>query len=422
MSLMSELEEILLKKARTFMIEEASTIRHVEQLLTLPCYNIKEISEVDSGKIKTLLNINNIKELAEIDIDNAKGKIKEAKWDFSTFEKWVIAAKIITRISNYEVSESKKISLLGLENAGKTAMREVILRKYKGSPSLFNKILRKLQPTKGVERENISILDANLQLWDMGGQETYRENYLREPERFLLDIEVIIYVIDVQDNEKYNQTIEYLKKLAATFRALNQGPFFLICYHKYDPEFLGEKYKEWMENSWNIIQGILDEYDFPRKRFTTSIFDDITIFNVFSEALKIVSDYNVGKIINKILEKHAQEAGLQNLILISENGMELGEYIKGGADNSEELEQLYQFAVHTLNSINQLGEIDKLMRNKKYIKSILYTFYADNANFLMNRVLLFDRSIYVATMDPKKKELDIGFTRGLLPWLTNLFT
>ncbi len=419
---MNDAEEILLKKALMFLNEEVEQPTGIEDLLSLPCYYLEEISDEDSGKLKALMNINNIRELAEVDLDQQREKIIKNGWKYSEFEKWVLSARIIARIANYDVSSGKKIALLGLENAGKTAIREVILRKYKGTNSVFQKIIQKLQPTKGIERKVISVLDNDLQLWDMGGQESYRANYLREPERFLMDIDVIIYVIDIQDSKRHNQAIEYLRQLATTFRALKQTPYFLVCYHKFDPDLQDkERYREWIQNSWKVISLILDETEYPRKMHITSIYDDVTIFKLFSDALMIVADFNVEQILNKILEKKAQEEGLNNLILIDDNALKLGEYFKDTETNLKLKDRLYQFAIQTINVINQLSELNKEMKEKKYIKSVHYSFYTNNESFVINRILLFSKSIYLAYFHPKGKELDMKFTRSLMPWLSNLF-
>ena len=419
---MNETEDFLLKRALTFIKAEIEQPQSLDELLSLPCNVLHEVSEQDSQKLKTL-NINNIIELAEFDFDTQKDAIRQSKLSISTFERWMLAARIISRISNYEIKGTKKIALLGLANAGKTAIRQVILRKLHVNTSVFEKIMRKLQPTKGVEREKIPIADADLQLWDMGGQETYRENYLKEPERFLLDIEVVIYVIDVQDSKKHNDAIEYLRKLAATFRTLNQKTYFLVCYHKFDQDIQqDQKYQEWIQNSWEVISGFLEEYKYPRKFFTTSIFQDFSIFNVFSEALKITVDYNIEKVINKLIAKYAQETDLQNLLLLDSNGIKLGEYINSKEENLDLLNQLYQISIPILQSISQINVLNESMKNKRFIKSILYNFIPGNMNLIISRVLLFDKSMYLITSHPEKTELDTQFTNSLMPWLSNLFT
>ncbi|MHA1266495.1 MAG: ADP-ribosylation factor-like protein [Candidatus Helarchaeota archaeon] len=420
---MIDVEKKLLQKALGFFKNEVSEPRTLEDLSSLPCYTLKGITEEISGKLRADLNITNIQTLANYDHIKNKELLKKLGFNIFNFEKWVLAARVITRISNYEVTETKKLALLGLENAGKTAVREILLRKYKGNTLIFDKILRKLQPTKGIEREEFSILDNPIQLWDMGGQEIYRDNYLKEPERFLLGINVVIYLIDVQDKEKHNQTIEYIKQLASTFHTIQDHPVFLVCYHKMDPDIENkQKYWDWIENSWKIISLVLKEHGFKSQRFVTSIYDDITIFKVFSEALKVAADYDIGRMINALLAKYAQETKLDNLILFDSNGLKLGEYIQNDRNLGGLLELIYQFAIYTLHSINQIVALDPSIKMKTHIKDVTYTFYAEKRNFLMTRLLLLDRSLYLATFHLKKIELDTSYIKKLLPWLSNLFS
>jgi len=46
-------------------------------------------------------------------------------------------------------------------------------------------------------------------LWDFGGQIDHREEYLKEPEKYFFGINLVIYVIDIQDTERYDESIEY---------------------------------------------------------------------------------------------------------------------------------------------------------------------------------------------------------------------
>lgn len=156
---MNEAEDFLLKRALTFIKAEIAQPKSLNELLSLPCNVLNEVSEQDSQKLKAI-NVNNIKELAEFDLNTQKHVIKQSKLSISNFERWMLAARIISRISNYEIKGTKKIALLGLANAGKTAIREVIFRKLNTNTSVFDKIIRKLQPTKGVEREKIPIANA----------------------------------------------------------------------------------------------------------------------------------------------------------------------------------------------------------------------------------------------------------------------
>ena len=54
-----------------------------------------------------------------------------------------------------------------------------------------------MYPTKNIERT--TLVEKNVVVWDFGGQETYRNEYLADPESYLSSISYAFYVVDVQD-------------------------------------------------------------------------------------------------------------------------------------------------------------------------------------------------------------------------------
>ena len=97
---MSKSNDLLLKKVSLFLNTDAKNIESMEQLSFLPCESIKEISATDSEKLRIQMNISMIKELAEIDLQMNEAEISQAGFDLFSFEKWVIAARIITTMES----------------------------------------------------------------------------------------------------------------------------------------------------------------------------------------------------------------------------------------------------------------------------------------------------------------------------------
>ena len=50
-------------------------------------------------------------------------------------------------------------------------------------------------------------------IWDFGGQEGYRKEYLDNFEKYLTGANKIIYVIDVQDSTRYDLALEYMENV-----------------------------------------------------------------------------------------------------------------------------------------------------------------------------------------------------------------
>lgn len=125
--------------------------------------------------------------------------------------------------------ESVKILLIGLDNGGKTSILKC-LKGIKGI-SAFNS----LSPTRGLEIERFEALDSKYAIWDLGGQQSYHEEYFNDLENILRGTKKIIYVFDVQDVKRYNIAIDYLNKMMSGIKNLNDIDFSIFL-HKYDPD------------------------------------------------------------------------------------------------------------------------------------------------------------------------------------------
>lgn len=124
---------------------------------------------------------------------------------------------------------SKKILIMGLDNAGKTS----IVLSLKGFKNLLT--FYSLTPTKGIDIVNIEALNSRFNIWDFGGQEVYRDGYLKNFESHITGTEKIIFVIDVQDKERYDIALEYLQKITNELKEENLDVDFSIFLHKFDP-------------------------------------------------------------------------------------------------------------------------------------------------------------------------------------------
>ena len=132
------------------------------------------------------------------------------------------------KLSNTE--NFKKIILIGLENSGKTSI-SLSLTGKKGLQSFLE-----LKPTKGVKTVNFEALDTNFVIWDLGGQEKFREHYIQDHKKIFAGTSKIIYVIDIQDQNKYILALEYLKKIIGLIKKDLENVEFNVFLHKYDPD------------------------------------------------------------------------------------------------------------------------------------------------------------------------------------------
>ncbi|HUY00251.1 MAG TPA: ADP-ribosylation factor-like protein [Candidatus Deferrimicrobium sp.] len=164
----------------------------------------------------------------------------------------------------------KKILLLGLDNSGKTS----ILLSLTRDTNLMS--YYSLTPTKGLNIKNYSDGMTTFNLWDFGGQEQYRKEYLKNLQEYL-NADKIIFVIDVQDIERYDLAFAYLKEIVKVLQTIKNRPEVSIFFHKFDPGL--EKKEDFTEEKIHSrliakIKAIFPS-DFPYEIFETTIY---TIF------------------------------------------------------------------------------------------------------------------------------------------------
>ena len=293
----------------------AKKLKTIDEILNLPISTYKFIEEALSKDLEENFNLTTIGELAKLDKDKPfenlleldkiedpkeisekkeelESKIQELKSNYPTFEKVLKKAITISSIIKSAKKESieekktgQKIIVVGLDNAGKTA----ILTKFGGRLGIGD--LASIKPTKGVARKHIKTCTIDLFIWDFGGQEALRKKYFKNPEKYFLQIDLLIYVIDVQNSERFEQSFDYFNDILNMLITLEENPYILIFVHKYDPdlrndptillnvEFLKDNLKELFESM---------NYDFDYEIYLTSIYSLISNEPRFSKYIKNV--------------------------------------------------------------------------------------------------------------------------------------
>lgn len=95
--------------------------------------------------------------------------------------------------------------------------------------------LYSLKPTMGINYQEILSTEGNYYIWDMGGQAQYRSMHLEKLVDYLEDIDKVIYVIDIQDLDRYDAALEYLHEIV-DLAGPKVDTFQLLVYlHKFDP-------------------------------------------------------------------------------------------------------------------------------------------------------------------------------------------
>ncbi len=168
---------------------------------------------------------------------------------------------------------SKKIIIMGLDNSGKTS----ILLSLQRNTNLLS--FYSLNPTRGLDIVKFMNQGANFNIWDFGGQEQYHNTYFERLDEYLTGIDKFIFVIDIQDVDRYDLALQYLKKIIIAIEKKEINVEISIFLHKFDPDLENEPEFTDEQLKVNLISKI--QKIIPSK-FSYGIFKT-TIYTVFQK-------------------------------------------------------------------------------------------------------------------------------------------
>ncbi len=223
--------------------------------------------------------------------------------------------------SDLASSKDMKIVLSGLDNAGKTSMMVVMKKMYQFLEDVSN-----LEPTIRIDYYQREFLGFNINFWDMGGQEKYRERYLKR-DIYFDNIDTFIYLIDIKDEERFDESIEYLEKILKIFEEVQynkENPIY-ICFSKMDYDQAFTEKPEYIKNLAVIRKDILEKFsDFNFEFFTTSIFNIYSIIKMISGGLrKFIPEYEA---LMQFLMEYSEKNNFDQILLYDDTGLIIGEY------------------------------------------------------------------------------------------------
>lgn len=285
-------------------------LKTVEDVLKLSVHSYKFIDKEESDMFKELFEISNIGDASNLDKENPfkslisleeseesqevaeslKVKIEALKEKFPTLEtklkKTITISSLIASVKEEQEgfgAIGQKILVAGLDEAGKTAT----LSKFGGRLGISETIAT--HPTKGVVRMKFGSTNVNLYIWDLGGQEEYRERYLSNPEQYFIELDLLLYVIDVQNPERFDESLDYFGKILESIVMLEENPYILVFIHKYDPDIKNDPK---IQLNIELIKDTLNEllqsknYNFDIEIYLTSIYSMISREPQFAKYIK----------------------------------------------------------------------------------------------------------------------------------------
>ncbi|MHA2006470.1 MAG: ADP-ribosylation factor-like protein [Promethearchaeota archaeon] len=214
----------------------------------------------------------------------------------------------------------KKLAFLGLDNAGKTSIITAITKRFG-----FEETVSKLMPTRRIARDTFKFLGLEFSRLDFGGQRIYRDDYLKHPEKYLSGIDLIFYVIDSQDFDRYIESIDYLEEVLLYFKEYQEDVMVSILFHKFDPQLVDN-----VEINKRILtlKQALTRYSnhFEIFFFETTIFDIKSIMDAFSSGLSML--FEKMEMVSNLFTEISRSYNAILISLFDTKGITLGEYYR----------------------------------------------------------------------------------------------
>ena len=217
-------------------IPKALKFKDPKEILNLDITAFRAIDNRIAKALDSIVKIKKIKDFLDVKLDEAKIlTLNVLGIKISEINVWIFVARMISEGKLDEALGPKKISILGLDNAGKTAILRILQNKLKLD------IFGKLPATIGVDRQYLNKFGLEYSVLDMGGQEQYRKEYIKYSDKYFININYLIYVVDVQDPEIMEKSIKYFQEVIGILELLDEYPEILIILNKVDPDIQDDK-------------------------------------------------------------------------------------------------------------------------------------------------------------------------------------
>ncbi|GAB4319509.1 MAG: hypothetical protein Kow0069_23060 [Promethearchaeota archaeon] len=270
-------------------------VQSIGDVLALPVTALNGIGVTDALVLEKVLGVKTVDDLASLDpMDPLAGARSGPETSADVFREFspefdlqeaISAARTIKHARKsegaYASRKETKVVFLGLDNAGKTAILNLLGGK------MGYRELKNLKPTKRIERTQIQTKDLSIFLWEFGGQEEFRAEYTKRPERYFMEIDMLVYVVDMQDPDRFNESFAYFSELLDLLDQLDESPYVLVFLHKSDPEYVvTPEYELHLEYVTERLSQIFHSRGLKYDTYQTSIYNFFSPEPKFSKFLK----------------------------------------------------------------------------------------------------------------------------------------
>ncbi|MHA1406320.1 MAG: ADP-ribosylation factor-like protein [Candidatus Heimdallarchaeaceae archaeon] len=256
-----------------------------QDVKSLPLIALLDVSEDESVFLKEL-NLETIGDLASKWKENYPKLIKKIPKD--RVNSLIAASRLVLTSETEKVTSGAKIVMVGIDNAGKTSLS--IALKHRGALSLLFQKLYALTPTRGLLRSKIEVFGMDIYIHELGGQSIYREDYLANPQQYFIGTDIILFVLDVQAKDRYEESFEYLKQIVNITNTLKLKVPWKIFFHKSDPNYeIDEKSLKVFESIVDYMSKNCSYFDPAKDLFRTSVKIRSSILGAFSHIFRNIS-------------------------------------------------------------------------------------------------------------------------------------
>ena len=280
------------------------------------------------------------------------------------------------------MEEFYKVIIAGLDNAGKTSILTALDKKYD-----FNKEIISLKPTIRVEYHATQFLKNRVVFWDMGGQTKFRDLYQEKQDLYFAGTDLMIYVVDIQDEERFDVSLKYLDSILQHFMKNKLDIPIILSFHKYDPEIRAK------EKTINIVNDlklqISEKYPSIKILFQlTSIFDIISIVQLISYGLSIFDKkfYDL----SELLERYVEEFNCSSLIVFDKNGIIISEFYSEFVDTDIYIELIESIKDHLF--------LLKRMLEESYEADYNFSNVGKNLLSYLHRLKIAENSLFISVI------------------------
>ncbi|MFX1492659.1 MAG: ADP-ribosylation factor-like protein [Promethearchaeota archaeon] len=274
-----------------------------------------------------------------------------------------------------------KILFVGLDRAGKTSFLHGVKKRY-------SEIIKVL-PTKGVVRTEEKLFEeqnSQISIWDLGGQQKYREKFLEQGKIYLYNVDLLFYFIDIQDAKRIKEAIDLFKKILNSLKELDESPPIVICVNKFDPDL--KKSKE-IRKILKIIEEeiIKSSSDFFFKIFHTSVFDHWSLISAYSYGLAQLSPNR--ELFENQLKFLANKTNSDALLLLNDNGIILSNYSN---EKSEISEKVFEISAPHFQTLYKTFKEFKLLKQDFIVSSGITD---EERKIIFKKILINKHNLYI---------------------------